>query len=133
MKAWVESWEHMPEEKFKNALETGVFTDYPGKTFLEFVLQKTDDNYAKIDLLEVERMNDASKNLENLEKEVELWTAVVERFPILKYDNRSELYREIQNFVLNYRTELAKQSKSLPDDFPLKSFEETDSRLLENN
>ena len=133
MKAWVESWEHMPEEKFKNALETGVFTDYPGKTFLEFVLQKTDDNYAKIDLLEVERMNDASKNLENLEKEVELWTAVVERFPILKYDNRSELYREIQNFVLNYRTELAKQSKSLPDDFPLKSCEETDSRLLENN
>ncbi|MBR5759219.1 MAG: hypothetical protein IKX88_11555 [Thermoguttaceae bacterium] len=133
LKNWVVGWEHMPEEQFKLAKETGQFNDYPGKGFLEFILQKSDENYLEIERLDVERVNDASKNFENLEKQVALWAKVVDKFPVLKYDDQSEFYQRIQTAVLDYKTELTKQNKALPEDFPLKSFEETSRRLIDNN
>ena len=96
-------------------------------------MQKSDENYLEIERLDVERVNDASKNFENLEKQVALWAKVVDKFPVLKYDDQSEFYQRIQTAVLDYKTELTKQNKALPEDFPLKSFEETSRRLIDNN
>ncbi len=133
LKLWVNAWEKRPEAEFDMAKQTGQFNDYPGKNFLEFMLQKSDDNYLAIEQLEVERINDTAKNFENLEKEIELWAKVVERAPIVKYDNLSETYARIQNIVQEYKLELIKQNKQLPEDFPLKSFEENAVRMIENN
>lgn len=133
LKTWVVGWEHMPDEQFKLARETGQFNDYPGKGFLEFILQKSDDNYLEIERLDVERANDSSKDFENLEKQIALLGKVVDRFPVLKYDDQSEFYQRIQATVMDYKTELMKRSQPLPEDFPLKSFEEATVRLIESN
>ena len=101
-------------------------------SFAEFILQKADDNYSEIERLEVERINDSSKNFENLEKEIALWAKVIERAPILKYDTTSEIYQRIQEVVQQYKMELTKQNKPVPEDFPLKSFEETAVQLISN-
>lgn len=132
LKSWVEAWEHMPEEQFKSAKQTGVFNEYPGKEFLEFMLQKSDPDFLEIERLEVERLNDSSKSFENLEKQLALWAKVVEKAPILKYDNVSEIFVRIQNAVQEYKLELIKQNKSLPEDFQLKCFEDVGVRMIEN-
>lgn len=132
LKLWIETCERMPKNEFELAKQTGRFNDYPGKSFAEFILQKADDNYSEIERLEVERINDSSKNFENLEKEVALWAKVIERAPILKYDTTSEIYQRIQEVVQQYKIELSKQNKPVPEDFPLKSFEETAVQLISN-
>ncbi|MBQ4080439.1 MAG: hypothetical protein II596_07155, partial [Thermoguttaceae bacterium] len=132
LKLWIETCERMPKNEFELAKQTGRFNDYPGKSFAEFILQKADDNYSEIERLEVERINDSSKNFENLEKEVALWAKVIERAPILKYDTTSEIYQRIQEVVQQYKMELTKQNKPVPEDFPLKSFEETAVQLISN-
>ncbi len=123
VKLWVRGWEASPASDFDLAKQTGRFNDYPAKDHLEFVLQKGDDNFAEIERLEVERLNDSSKNFENLEKQIDLWAKVVERAPVLKYDNSSEIYGRIQSVVQEYLLELKKRELSEPEDFPLKSFE----------
>jgi len=123
VKLWVRSWEASPAADLDLAKQTGRFNDYPARDFLEFVLQKGDENYAEIERLDVERLNDSSKNFENLEKQIGLWAKVVERAPVLKYDNSSEIYGRIQGAVQEYLLELKKQNLSEPEDFPLKSFE----------
>lgn len=131
LKRWVEAVEHMPEATFNEAVQTGQFNDYPGKGFLEYMLQKSDENYLEIERLEVERMNDSSKSFEILEKQIGLWAKVVDRAPILKYDNLSEFYGRIQNAVQEYKMELLKKDQGLPEDFPLKSFENVNVRMIE--
>lgn len=133
LRLWVNALEKTPDVDFNMAKQTGQFSDYPGKGFLEFMLQKSDEDYLAIEQLEVERMNDTAKNFENLEKEIKLWAKIVERAPILKYDNLSELHVRIQNIVQEYKLELIKQEKQLPEDFPLKSFEDVAVRMIENN
>jgi len=123
VKLWVRCWEASPKDELDLARQTGKFNDYPAKDFLEFFLEKGDENYAEIERLDFERMNDSSKNFENLEKQIGLWTKVVERAPVLKYDVSSEIYGRIQAAVQEYLLELKKQNASAPEDFPLKSFE----------
>ncbi len=121
-KLWVLAWESMSESELNLAKQTGVFNSYPCKSFIEFMIQKRDENYQEIDKLEVERMNDVDKNRELLEKEISLWAKIVEKTPVLKYDSNSELTGQILNTIQEYQMELQKKGESLPDDFPLKAF-----------
>ena len=131
MKNWICAWEHMPTNELELAKQSGQFSDYPGKNFIEFVLQKSDDNYLEIERLEVERMNDLSKSFEILEKQIVLWGKLIERVPVLKFDMTSEIFGQIQNSVQEYKLELTKRNESLPDDFPLKSFVDVSVRMIE--
>ena len=121
-KLWIEAWEKTPETELELAKQTGVFSNYPCRDFIEFMIQKRDDSYAEIEKLEISRMNDAENNFDSLKKEIELWAKVVEKAPVLKYDSSSEIALQIANTVQEYQTELQKKSESLPDDFPLKAF-----------
>lgn len=121
-KLWLTAWEGMPDADLDLAKQTGVFNSYPLRSFLEFMIQKRDDNYLEIEKLEIERMNDVDRNLELLEKEISLWAKILEVAPVLKYDNTSELTGQIQNVIQEYQTELQKKNQSLPEDFPLKDF-----------
>ncbi|MDO5308472.1 MAG: hypothetical protein Q4G03_03110 [Planctomycetia bacterium] len=119
---WLHTWDDAQQAEIDLAQQSGVFSSYPGKAFMEFALLKGDEDCLAVDKLEVERLNDPTKQLENLEKEVELWGKVVERAPILKYDTTSEINNRIQNTAQEYILELKKQDKPEPDDFILKDF-----------
>ncbi|MGI6401438.1 MAG: hypothetical protein ACOX0A_04920 [Thermoguttaceae bacterium] len=121
-KLWVQAWEGMSANEFELAKQSGVFSNYPSRNFVEFMIQKRDDNYQQIEKLEIERMNDVEKNLEFLEQEVSLWAKVVETAPVLKYDTTSELTGQLLNVVQEYQAELQKNGESLPEDFPLNDF-----------
>ncbi len=120
---YVEAWEKSPEAERETARQNGKFADYPAKDFVELVLQKQDPNYQEIQRLEMERLTNEEKTFENLEKEIALWTKIVERAPILKYDDASDVAFEIRNAVRDYLRELKKREAPEPENFPLKAFE----------
>lgn len=122
-KLYARTWEARSADELKLARQSGRFAEYPSKDYIEFVLQKSDENYLAIQKLQNERIADVDKTFENLEKEIALWQKVVERAPILKLDESSEFYAEIHNTVQEYQTELKKREQELPEDFPLKAFE----------
>ena len=122
VRLWVQAWEATPSSELEIAKQSGAFLNYPCKVFIEFMIQKRDDNYRQIEELEVQRMNEPEKNLENLEKEAALWAKIVESAPVLKYDVESEITGQIQNLIQEYLMELQKQNKPTPEDFPLKDF-----------
>lgn len=120
---FVEAWEKSPESEREAARQAGKFADYPAKDFVELVLQKQDPNYVEIQRLEMERLTNEEKTFENLEKEIALWTKIVERAPILKLDDASDVSFEIRTTVRDYLLELKKREAPEPEDFPLKAFE----------
>ena len=123
VRLWVRAYESNPSSnELEIARQSGEFANYPGKVFLEFMIQKRDDDYARIREIEVERMNNPDDSFKLLEEAVGLWAKIVERAPVLKYDETSELNGRIQNAVQEYYLELQKQNKPVPEDFPLKDF-----------
>ncbi|MBP3530981.1 MAG: hypothetical protein J6K25_07345 [Thermoguttaceae bacterium] len=119
---YAETWDKATEAEREAARQEGKFADYPAKDFIELVLQKQNPDYQEIQRLEMGRLTDESKTFENLEKEIALWTKIVEAAPMLKYDSTSDVSFEIQNCVREYLLELKKREQPEPDDFPLQAF-----------
>ena len=121
---YAEAWDKATEAERQAAREEGKFADYPAKDFIELVLQKQNPDYQEIQRLEMGRLTDESKTFENLEKEIALWTKIVEAAPMLKYDSTSDVSFEIQNCVRDYLLELKKREQPEPENFPLQAFAE---------
>ncbi|MBP3558031.1 MAG: hypothetical protein J6K20_10090 [Thermoguttaceae bacterium] len=121
---YAEAWDKATEAERQAAREEGKFADYPVKDFVELVLQKQNPDYQEIQRLEMARLTDESKAFENLEKEIALWTKIVEAAPMLKYDSTSDVSFEIQNCVREYFLELKKREQAEPENFPLQAFAE---------
>ena len=123
-RVYAEAWDKATEAEREAARQEGKFADYPAKDFIEFVLQKQNPDYQEIQRLEMERLTDETKTFENLEKEIALWTKIVEAAPMLKYDANSDVSFEIQTCVRDYLLELKKRDQAEPENFPLKAFAE---------
>ena len=123
-RVYAEAWDKATEAEREAARQEGKFADYPAKDFIEFVLQKQNPDYQEIQRLEMERLTDETKTFENLEKEIALWTKIVEAAPMLKYDANSDVSFEIQTCVRDYLLELKKRDQAEPKNFPLKAFAE---------
>jgi type II secretory pathway component GspD/PulD (secretin) len=121
---YAETWDKATEAERQAAREEGKFADYPTKDFIELVLQKQNLDYQEIQRLEMGRLTDESKTFENLEKEIALWTKIVETAPMLKYDSTSDVVFEIQACVRDYLLELKKREQPEPENFPLQAFAE---------
>ena len=119
---YAEAWDKATDAERQAAREEGKFADYPTKDFIELVLQKQNPDYQEIQRLEMGRLTDESKTFENLEKEIALWTKIVEAAPMLKYDATSDVSFEIQACVRDYLLELKKREQPEPENFPLRAF-----------
>ncbi len=119
---YADGWDKATEAEREAARQEGKFADYPAKDFIELVLQKQNADYREAQRLEMERLTDEAKTFENLEKEIALWTKIVEAAPMLKYDSTSDVSFEIQNCVREYLLELKKREQAEPENFPLRAF-----------
>ncbi|MBR2003742.1 MAG: hypothetical protein IJ991_06125, partial [Thermoguttaceae bacterium] len=119
---YAETWDKATEAEREAAAQEGKFADYPAKDFIELVIRKQNADYQEIQRLEMERLTDESKTFESLEKEVALWTKIVEAAPMLKYDSTSDVSFEIQTCVREYFLELKKREQPEPENFPLQVF-----------
>ncbi len=119
---YIEAFEKLPAAKLDEAKTTGLFENYPLKTFLELMVNKAEPSYKEVQKEETLAVTEPAKAAEHLDKAVKAWEKILVKYPILKYDNSSEFKTQIQQTARAWMQEQTKSEKKVPDNFPLKAF-----------
>lgn len=99
----------------------------PLRSYVELVMKKQDPEVGQaitaiqngIPLLEENKPAEAQKEFE---KAIELWKAVLDKYPIIPLDPTLSMHAEVRQLVDFYSRSLKAQDKEIPDDFPFKEF-----------
>ena len=122
VRLFAEAWETRSETDLKNAVESGIFDEYPLKNELALLITKSEPLYAEIQKSDLAALTDPDNALAHLEKSTGLWGQMLEKYPILKYDRSSEFRPQIQKDAAGYLEKLKEKGSDKPENFPLESF-----------